>query len=601
MHFRFAPRLLAAALGFACIVTPALADPWSFAIVGDTSAAAAGPDAVTPMIEHLKQNFAHFVVHLGNQTIDGSPDGLESSLAFERALKDAGMGYYPVRGERESSAAVARRFQSVFPQTQGLSRNFGPATTFVSPLLPPGLTGLTYSFEYENTKFLVLDQFTRTDSSAGAADSATLDQLDWAASALAGKPAYHHGFVFAHRGLFGQARPNGLFGADPAAAPQAQNAFFKAMADNGVRYAFSGDDRMHSRSVLFSPDGRSLVQNIAVAADSLTFGTPAKTAHDASNNADFRREAPVAQELYHLGYYIVVVDHPRVTIEHYAALNGCGGHLGAGIECSRSPASSLEFVKRETFGYSLNGKEFVIQPGMSFVGIADSSPNGPDWMGTRMSILDGANRISRKLQDGRLAVQDINTGWSEFGAAGDQLKSDALTLWGMHNQLGAERGDQYTLSMSYHPAARGALSLIARGENGERDKVMSMHDQGAWGRAVDRNFGGQARFVVGPWKAGYGLSTYGVDPASHTVWAVLNRGGEFAVKESADGDLNGDGLIDRRDVAMIGRLAGKPASSLPAADVDGDGRITAADVHRLVSICTRPGCAVDGEEPAKRR
>jgi hypothetical protein len=52
---------------------------------------------------------------------------------------------------------------------------------------------------------------------------------------------------------------------------------------------------------------------------------------------------------------------------------------------------------------------------------------------------------------------------------------------------------------------------------------------GKWVAAVDGNFGGTKRFVMGPWRAGYGLGTYGVDPKTRTAWAVINHEGEFAV------------------------------------------------------------------------
>ena len=37
------------------------------------------------------------------------------------------------------------------------------------------------------------------------------------------------------------------------------------------------------------------------------------------------------------------------------------------------------------------------------------------------------------------------------------------------------------------------------------------------------------KFVVGPWKAEYGLGTYGVDPKTNTAWAVINYNSDFAV------------------------------------------------------------------------
>ena len=52
---------------------------------------------------------------------------------------------------------------------------------------------------------------------------------------------------------------------------------------------------------------------------------------------------------------------------------------------------------------------------------------------------------------------------------------------------------------------------------------------GNWINAVNKNFGGTPKFVMGPWKEGYALGTYGVDPGSKTAWAVINYNGNFAV------------------------------------------------------------------------
>ena len=52
---------------------------------------------------------------------------------------------------------------------------------------------------------------------------------------------------------------------------------------------------------------------------------------------------------------------------------------------------------------------------------------------------------------------------------------------------------------------------------------------GQWVNAVDVNDGGTRHFVVGPYKSTYGLGTYGVDPHTHTAWAVIDHGGKFAV------------------------------------------------------------------------
>jgi hypothetical protein len=45
------------------------------------------------------------------------------------------------------------------------------------------------------------------------------------------------------------------------------------------------------------------------------------------------------------------------------------------------------------------------------------------------------------------------------------------------------------------------------------------------------NYGGAPKFVKGPWKAGYTLGTYGIDPVTQTAWAVIHYNGEFAVSQ----------------------------------------------------------------------
>ena len=39
--------------------------------------------------------------------------------------------------------------------------------------------------------------------------------------------------------------------------------------------------------------------------------------------------------------------------------------------------------------------------------------------------------------------------------------------------------------------------------------------------------------MPGPWKPGYDLGTYGVDPGTKTAWAVLDYNADFAVARLA--------------------------------------------------------------------
>jgi predicted phosphodiesterase len=55
-------------------------------------------------------------------------------------------------------------------------------------------------------------------------------------------------------------------------------------------------------------------------------------------------------------------------------------------------------------------------------------------------------------------------------------------------------------------------------------------------------------------------------------------------------DLNGDGVVDRDDVAVVRSFLRQPASANPAADLDNDGRITIRDARKVIANCTCSRC-----------
>ncbi|MDM4765084.1 metallophosphoesterase [Pelomonas sp. SE-A7] len=584
----FAGKFLLAPLALASSL--ALAEPVKIGFMADTqwttNDAVRNPSTVAlgimnQILPKFVEHKVKFVLQFGDLTDNGSNAGLDVWSTAAQQLYNNGIGFYPVRGNHEPSLAAANRFLQNFPQTRGMGANVVGATGHRSPATPAGLGGLTYAFEYGNATFIAIDQYVRTNNTGTSANTATLDQVDWIVQQLQNRPANTHAFLFAHKPLIGQNHVDNLLGANPSSSPTERNKLIKGMAATGTRYFLSGHDHLFSRALVKSPDGTATVQNIIHSSDSYKFYIPTIPSNDQTYNGANRQETPISQELFTVGYYIATIDGPNLTVVHYASDNGCGGSLGAGKDCDLRATPTLNFVKRETYGYSLIGKEFVIPHGGSFVGVADASPKAAGWAGTSMSILGGSNGESSKMYDGRYGVQDINTGWAPRAEANaPQLKSDVLTLWGMHNAIGSEQGDSYALSVRYEDSARGALALMNKDEDGQ------------WVPAVTRNFGGTARFVAGPWKASYALGTYGVDHASKTVWAVVNRGGEFAVAPSRDGDLNGDGVIDSRDVDLMNQMLANLVPATATADLDGDGKLSLLDLRKLSLLCTLPNCAI---------
>jgi hypothetical protein len=192
---------------------------------------------------------------------------------------------------------------------------------------------------------------------------------------------------------------------------------------------------------------------------------------------------------------------------------------------------TLTFSKRETFGYSLNGKEILVPQGGSYELTDDTSKaianRETGFRGTTAAILSGTNRSIGTDYNVRALTKAVNTGWTprDQGTRNrdDDPASDILTLWGMAD-LGSDQTDVYALSMSYD-RHRLIPYQFGRGLFG-----LSTEDQeGNWINAVDKNFGGSKRFVLGPWKPSYGLGTYGIDLRTHTVWAVINYNADFAV------------------------------------------------------------------------
>ncbi len=177
---RFTVFMLAVVL----LVCPAAsAEPWRFGVMSDTqwkaNADGQNPGTVAVgIINQLNEQFidhdVKFVIQVGD-LVDketDSPNDLPNErtmgtrAAAAQALYDAGIGFYPLRGNHEGSQIAAAEFQTLYPQTVGSGDHVFGAKNFSSPFA--NLNGLSYSFDYKNARFVLLDQFTRTDGTNNA-------------------------------------------------------------------------------------------------------------------------------------------------------------------------------------------------------------------------------------------------------------------------------------------------------------------------------------------------------------------------------------------------------------------------------------------------
>jgi hypothetical protein len=529
-------------------ISSASAAPWKFGMMSDTQWPSS-PDGKNPnsvavnVINHLNKQFidadVKFVVAVGDVTDNGSVLALDTRATFAQDLYNAGIGFYPLRGNHESSATAAAEFRRIFPQTQTGVNNQTPANALVTtpfygappantngtftvgsgftsfPFTGGGYDGLFYAFDHENARFVLVDQF--TPAAGGSHSVLDAAQVSWVGATLAARPAGTHAFVFGHKGFITENHADTLFGGDPSVNPSLQNALMAHLAGNGVRYYVGGHDHIHNRAIVVSPDGASAIQNVIAASDSYKFYIPKNPSNDAKYDVPSKgitngpRETELAQELFTIGYYIVTVDGPRVTVDYFASPNGCNG------DCDETTdVIPYTFSKRETFGYSLNGKEFVVAAGAPYSVVDDS------FEGTTARILDGYNGGGVTDYAGRSVSHAVNTGWSPRACG---TASAALTLWGMSTMapgLAASETDPYVLSMSYGRElghwkyGTGTFGIQARDPSGN------------WVDAASLS-GGSRQFVVGPWQPGHGLGAYGVDPATGTAWAVIDYQGEFRV------------------------------------------------------------------------
>lgn len=558
------------------------ATAWSFAVMADTQWIGTddgkNPNSVAvSIIQQLNQEFVKkgvkFVVQVGDLTDNGAINAIDTTAFFRQPLYNAGIGFFPLRGNHEDKgAAAAAEFQKVFPQTQTGKMNATPfasissatrvnpdaaaqpsptvsgspftiGTNFSSPSAnTSNLKGLSYAFDYEpangtGATFVLLDQFKPADlynadgTTAYNIATTIAAQQTWINGVLSGRAVGTHAFTFSHKGIITENHVDSLFGNDPSANPAGQDAFIKSLANNKVDYHMLGHDHIYDRSIISTTDGSSAkFQQILCASDSSKFYIPATPANDILYNLmglgtttgkatkQIARQTQIAQELNTIGYYIFTVDGPNVTVDYYSA-PAYPTYSGGEYLITSSP--TLTFTKRDTFGKSLNGKEFVVAQGMPYNSyVQDTFTATAGGNNTTAMILGGYNGTAQFDGSGRALNKAVDTGWSAKTSA---TTSDILTLWGMANGLGTSVTDTYALSLSFSSTGLTTTQLQS-GAFG----LATVNASGTWINAVNQNFGGTKKFIVGAYDPSYTLGTYGVDTTRNIVWAVINYNSSFA-------------------------------------------------------------------------
>jgi hypothetical protein len=525
-----------AALAATC--TPPASTAWKFGMMSDTQWTTADPAGKNPttvavsIIDQLNPQFitagVKFVIQVGDLADTGNDADETVRAQAAQQLLDAGIGFFPMRGNHETYG-TANSFaipvlKTLYPQTRGLSNTFG-ASNFSSPTdVSTELDGMSYSFDYNNARFVILDTWATPSVDISAAGYtygySVAQQQPWINSRLDKTTrGTDHAFVMSHQPLMAESHQDTMFQGYTNANPDMQNAFYASLQSNNVKYFLAGHDHMNQNSIIASPDGLSSVHEIIGASDSSKFYTPSAVS-GANWFGQKVRETPVAQELYTVGYYIFTVDGPNVTVDFYSDTHGNWksdasypmGTGNAAYPINVTPA--LTFAKKQSFGYSQNGTEFLVAEGASY-------PTTPfTFSGTTVQFLAGTNSSTATDYISRKLTHDVNIGWN---AATCATSSAIMSLWGT-TDIGSSSGDTIALSMSFDRSAVSDATLVSGGFG-----LATKDGAGNWTNAVAQNVGGTPAFVLGAWNASYGLGTFGVDSATNTAWAVVNNAGQFAI------------------------------------------------------------------------
>ena len=128
-----------------------------------------------------------------------------------------------------------------------------------------------------------------------------------------------------------------------------------------------------------------------------------------------------------------------MTVDYYAVtVPVVAGSGETDLPSDPGGKQSNAFTKRESFGYSLNGKEFLVASGGAYSVVKDSSPVEFGFAGTSAQILAGANSNTITDANGVKLTKAVHTGWAPQDR---DTSSDILTLWGM-GSLGIVSGGQ---------------------------------------------------------------------------------------------------------------------------------------------------------------
>ena len=218
--------------------TTSFAQQWKFGVMADTQWIGADDgrnpgtcsvDIVRALNKQFISEGVKFVIEVGDlvdqtgSTTTSVKNSEDIRAVFAQELFNAAIGFYPLPGNHDSQPLAGQEFRRIYPQTINGRNNFTPFDAFTvpnpdkavqpfpfpaanskpfvlgknfsSPTITqtggPDWTGLSYAFDYNNVRFVLLDQFSplNTNTNYNPYPLAIDLQESWIDSVLSSRPA----------------------------------------------------------------------------------------------------------------------------------------------------------------------------------------------------------------------------------------------------------------------------------------------------------------------------------------------------------------------------------------------------------------------------